>query len=357
MYDQYYSSTGSYYFGTSNTSLTGYAEGTIANPNVTWEKEKEMSIGLEAFLLQRFNMAFDIFVQNRSDILAQPNNTIPQFLGLTLPYYNVGKVNNKGFEAAIGYNSDKAKNLHYFVDLNVWYAKNKIVYNAETVQKDPYRNLTGRPINQPFLLQAIDFFKDQPDIDASPKQIFALVQPGDIKYKDQNNDDIIDQNDYYPIGKSEIPELTYGLHTGLEYKGFDLDIFFQGTANCSVYLTGYDFYAFQNDGKISSLAQGRWTPETAERATYPRLTSYNNLNNFQPSSFWQRNGSFIKLRSIELGYDISEKVVKKIRLDNARVFINGTNLFSLDHVDIADPETLTGYPAVRSFSIGAKIQF
>lgn len=358
MYDQYYVGTPGFYFGTSNTSFSGYSEGTIVNPNVTWERQKELNIGLEVTLLQRLEVSLDIFRQDRYDILALPNSTVPQFLGTTLPNYNIGKVNNKGFEATIGYSSDKTKDLQFFMDVSIWDAKNKIVYNAETVQKDAYRNLTGRPIGQPFLLQAIGFFKDQPDIDASPKQIFAAVQPGDIKYKDQNNDGIIDQNDYYPIGYSNIPELTGGLHSGLKYKGFDLDMFFQCVTNCSVYLTGSNFYAFQNNGNISDIALGRWTPSTAATATYPRLSSYNNLNNYQSSSFWQRDGSFIKLRSIELGYSISEKVVKRIRLSNARVFINGTNLFSLDHMNgLTDPETLTGYPAVRSFSIGAKFQF
>jgi len=358
MYDQYYVKNSSYYFGGSNTEYDGYAEGPIANPNVTWERENKLNIGLEATLLQRLEVSFDLFRQDRYDILALPNSTVAQFLGMTLPNYNVGKVNDQGIEATISYSSDKAKDLQYFVVISACYAKNKIVYNAETVQKDAYRNLTGRPIGQPFLLQAIGFFKDQDDIAASPRQVFADVQPGDIKYKDQNKDGIIDQNDYNPIGYSNIPQLTAGLHTGLKYKGFDLDLFFQGITRCSVYLTGSDFYAFQNNGKISDIALGRWTPETASTATYPRLSASNNLNNFQPSSFWQRDGSFIKLRSVELGYNLPENAVEKIRLSGARVFVNGTNLFSLDHMDgLTDPETLTGYPAVRSFSIGAKIQF
>jgi hypothetical protein len=277
---------------------------------------------------------------------------------MTLPYLNVGKVNNKGVEAIIGYKSKPDRNLQYFVNVSVWYAKNKIVYNSETIQKDEYLNLTGRPVGQPFVLEAIGFFKDQTDIDNSPYQVFAEVKPGDLKYKDQNHDGIIDQNDYYPIGRSSIPELTMGLHAGLNYKGFDLDLFFQGVANRTVYLSGYSFYAFQNNGKISSIALGRWTPETSEIATYPRLSAQNNLNNFQLSSFWQRNGNFVKLRSIELGYNIPVKIIEKIRLSDARIFINGTNLFSLDHLGgLTDPETLTGYPAVRSCSVGAKIQF
>lgn len=358
MYDQYYVGTSSYYFGTTNSSMGGYAEGSISNPYVTWEKQTQINIGLEATLLKQLEVGFDLFRQDRYDILATPNSTVPQSLGMTLPSRNVGKVNNKGFEAKIGYNSNIASDLQFFAELNVWYAKNKIIYNAETVQRNKYQNTTGRPIGQPFMLEALGLFKDQADIDDSPKQIFSAVQPGDIKYKDQNDDGIVDQNDYFPIGKSSIPELTLGFHTGLKYKSFDIDLFFQGVSNRSVYLTGNNFYAFQNNGKISSIALGRWTPETASIATYPRLSSQNNLNNYQLSSFWQRDGSFIKLRTAEIGYNLPENIVKKVRLGSARVFINGTNLFSLDRMDgLTDPETLTGYPAVRSCSIGAKIQF
>lgn len=356
MYAQYYTSTSYYYFGTANTALTGYAEGRILNPDVTWEKAKQGNIGFEAVMLQQLKVGFDFFKQHRYDILSEPNRTVAQFLGMRLPYLNVGKVDNIGFEATISYNSKQDRTLQYFMDASVWYAKNKIVYNAETIQVDEYLNKTGHPVDQPFLLEAIGFFKNQADINASPNQVFADVQPGDIKFKDQNDDGIIDHNDYYPIGKSDIPELTFGLQIGLKYKGFDLNVLFQGVTNRSVYLTGNDFYAFQNNGKIASNALGRWTPETVEQAKYPRLSAQNNLNNYHTSSFWQRDGSFIKLRSIELGYNLSGTAIEKIGLFNARVFINGINLFSLDHINIADPETLTGHPAVRSFSIGVKIE-
>ena len=358
MYDQYYSGTSSYNFGSANTSMGGYAEGRLANPDVTWEKQKSMNIGFEATLLDKWDVGFDLFNQNRYDILAYPNNTVPQFLGMTLPSRNLGKVNNKGLEAKIGYKSDQSKILQFFADLNLWYAKNEIVFNAETPQKDAYLNRTGQSIGQPYVLEAIGFFSDLTDIANSPQQTFAKVQPGDIKYKDQNGDGFIDQNDYFPIGNPTIPELTFGFHSGIRYKNLDLDLLFQGVTDRTVYLTGNDFYAFQNNGKVSSIALGRWTPETALSATYPRLSAVNNLNNFQNSSFWQRDGSFIKLRSLELGYSLPGNVVKKILLSSMRVFLNGTNLFSLDHMDgLTDPETLTGYPAVRSVSIGVKMQF
>jgi TonB-linked SusC/RagA family outer membrane protein len=356
MYEQFYQGDAGYAYGTTNMGVGGYAEAMIANPDLTCEKKKELNIGIEAVLLERLEIGLDLFNQDRFDILAAPYKTVPQFLGVIYPMQNVGKVNNKGFEAKLGYHSDPVRNFQYFAEANVWFAKNKIEYTPETAHRYEYQYATGRRIWQPWYLEAIGFFKDQADIQNSPRQTFAQVQPGDIKYKDQNGDNVIDQNDYYPIGHSGLPELTCGLRAGLKYKSLYLDLLFQGVARRWVYLSGPDFQALQSKAKIPSLALERWTSSTAESATYPRLSAQDNLNNFQGSTFWTRDGSFIKLRSAELGIDLPQTIVEKVRLSSAKIFINGTNLFSWDHVDIADPETLGGYPAVRTVSLGAKIQ-
>jgi hypothetical protein len=130
----------------------------------------------------------------------------------------------------------------------------------------------------------------------------------------------------------------------------------QGVTGRTVYLSGNYFQAFQNNGQVSEIALGRWTPSTAATATYPRLSTSGNMNNYQNSTFWQRNGNFIKLRSIELGYSFSGSFTGKLKLNDARVFLNGTNLFSFDHMDFTDPETITGYPSVRTVSVGLRIQ-
>ena len=186
----------------------------------------------------------------------------------------------------------------------------------------------------------------------------ALVVPGDLKYEDQNGDDIIDQKDMYPSGYTDVPELTFSLNAGLNYKAIYLDLLFVGVTNRSVYLTGKDFYAFQQNGKVTSWALDRWTPDTRDIATYPRLSSLNNQNNFQRSTFWQRDGSFVKLQYAEVGIKLPYRINEKLKLTESSIFINGTNLFSFDKVvEAADPEVLSGYPALRTYSIGAKIQF
>lgn len=357
MYNQSYSGLAGYYLGTSNTGGSTLGEGQIANTAVTWEKQKQMNFGIEATLLNRIDISLDVFNQDRYDILAYPNRTLPQFTGMNFPTLNVGKSNNKGFEAMIRFSSDKTREFQYFAQIDLFYAKNKIVYNSEATQLYDYLYRAGRAINQPFAYQALGFFKDAADIASSAKQTFSsVVVPGDIKYKDQNGDGVINQQDLYPVGNTGLPSLTTGVHLGLKYKGFDLDMMLQGVSGRTVYLSGNYFFAFQSNAKVSEIALGRWTPETANTATYPRLSASNNLNNFQYSSFWQRNGDFIKLRSVELGYSLPKTILNRVKLNNARFFINGTNLFSLDHMDFTDPETITGYPAVKTFSLGIRVE-
>lgn len=357
MWNQTYGYMTPYITGTGTTSNSTIGEGRLANPDVTWEKQKELNIGLEGTLIKNIDFKIDVFQRDRYDILATPYRDLPGFLGVQSQGLNVGKVNNKGFEAMIRFNSDNTKDLQYFVQADVWYTKNKIVYNSEALQLYDWLYKTGQQVNQPFVYQFAGFYADAADIASSPRQIFsATVVPGDMKYKDLNGDNLIDQNDLYPSGNTTMPTITAALHTGLKYKGFDLDILFQGVSGRTVYLNGNYFQAFQNNAQVSEIALGRWTSSTAATATYPRLSTSGNMNNFQNSSFWQRNGNFIKLRSIELGYSIPGSLTSKLKLNDARVFLNGTDLFSFDHMDFTDPETITGYPPVRTISIGLRLQ-
>jgi TonB-linked SusC/RagA family outer membrane protein len=354
MYVQNYIYTSGYYLGTDNTETRGISQGSLANPNVTWEKEKKFNIGFDANLYGNIDLSFDYFNNNRYDILSKPNRDIPSYIGVDLPYLNVGKVNNKGFEASVKYKNNLSKKIQYFVEANAWMSKNKIIYNSEAKQQEDYLYRTGRRIDQPYVLEALGLYTEEEIEDPSvAKPVWKDVKPGDIRYKDQNGDNIINSYDYYPIGYTDIPEITLGLNLGCTFNGFDFSAFFQGVTNRTVYLSDSYFKAFQSKGKISEFALNRWTPETASTATYPRLSETDDVNNFLSSTFWQRNGSFVKLRNVEIGYNI--KNVLKTNTD-LRVYVNGTNLFSIDYIKVLDPETMSGYPAVRTFSVGAKIQ-
>lgn len=358
MFEQRYPYTAQYFFGTANAAVNGLAEGPAATTDLRWETERKLNFGVELTLAKRFDLTLDLFRHNRYDILAAPFRTVPQYTGVTLPLQNVGKVDNNGFEATIRYNSKAESRLQYSIGASAWYAQNKIVDNAEAIQLYDYQYRTGQAIGQPFGLEAIGLFRDAADVAASPRQIFATVQPGDIKYKDQNGDGLINGNDTRPIGNPSNPTLTFSLHPRLQYRGFDLELLLQGVTGRTAYFGGSNFHAFQNNGQIAPIALDRWTPETAATATYPRLSASNNLNNFQFSSFWQRNGNFAKLRSIELGYTLPTPLVDKLRLATVRVFVNGTNLFSIDKMEgYIDPEVASGYPALRTLSGGLRLQF
>lgn len=360
MFEQYYPYTAPYYFGTENAEYLAIIQGSPANTMVTWEKEKSFNFGFEATLADHLNVSIDLFNRNRYDILVQPNETDPDFMGYVKPYLNQGETNNKGLEVSIAYQNDQSKDLQFFVEASLWYFQNEVVYNSEALQLYDYLYQTGQPIDQPFGLVADGFFANDADINNpnTPQQIWASVQPGDVKYVDQNGDMIIDQRDLYPVGNTELPNLTAGINLGLKYKGFDFSAFIQAVSQRTITFDGYLFHAFQNNGKAGSIAMDRWTPATASSASYPRLSSMNNENNYRYSSLWQRNGSFIKLRSIELGYMLPANISNAVLVENARVFLNGTNLLSLDHMEgYRDPEIGLGYPAMRSFSLGVRIQF
>ena len=357
MYNQYYNWNGYYLFGDQYSQSDTYLEGTKANPYVTWEKARKLNIGLEARLFDYLYFTFDYFREHRYDILTTPDANVPSYVGFSRPSMNLGIVDNNGFEAVLGYNRT-AGEFRYKVEASAWYAHNNVVYNSEAPQIYDYLYSTGHIVGQPFAYEAIGFFRDQEDIDSSPTQVWGEVYPGDIKYKDQNEDGVINEEDKYPIGYTSRPELTLALDLQFQYKGFDLQMLFQGAVNRTVYLDGRQFQAFQNNGKISTFALGRWTPETAATATYPRLATTGNENNYQYSSFWQRNGNFLKLRYLSFGYTFSSPAMKKANVDGLRLYLSGTNLFSLDYMQgFCDPEVLSGYPAVRTLSLGVDLKF
>ena len=357
MYNQYYNWNGYYLFGDQYSQSDTYLEGTKANPYVTWEKARKLNIGLEARLFDYLYFTFDYFREHRYDILTTPDANVPSYVGFSRPSMNLGIVDNNGFEAVLGYNRT-AGEFRYKVEASAWYAHNNVVYNSEAPQIYDYLYSTGHIVGQPFAYEAIGFFRDQEDIDSSPTQVWGEVFPGDIKYKDQNGDDVINEEDKYPIGYTSRPELTLALDLQFQYKGFDLQMLFQGAVNRTVYLDGRQFQTFQNNGKISTFALGRWTPETADTATYPRLATTGNENNYQYSSFWQRNGNFLKLRYLSFGYTFSSPAMKKANVDGLRLYLSGTNLFSLDYMQgFCDPEVLSGYPAVRTLSLGVDLKF
>jgi TonB-linked SusC/RagA family outer membrane protein len=363
MFAQRYPFIASYYLGTGNNAVASLGEGRKSNPDVTWEKDKKINIGFELNMAKRVGIVFDVFKNNRNDILSSANGSLPLFLGFNgLPDLNIGKASTKGFELSIKYNNDTKKAFQFFAEAFVASAKSKIDYNGEPLQPNTNLYKTRYAIDQPFGLKAIGLFQSDAEIAASPKPVGINIKPGDIKYQDIGGpngvpDGIIDGNDVTAIGKTNLPEWNFGLNTGVNFKAFDLSLGFQAISGVTQYLGGSRYHAFQNNGQINEMALGRWTSQTAGSATYPRLSADNNQNNYRFSSFWQQDGSFIKLRVVEIGYTFSDNLIKKIHLSHAKVFINGTNLFTIDNIKEGDAEALYGYPQIRTISGGIKVQF
>lgn len=229
MYDQEYGEKDGYNIGTSNSYLYGLRQLRLANPDITWEKDKKFNVGVEANLWGKLNLTFDYFHNRRTDILCLPSRTIPSYIGAELPYLNIGKTKNQGVEASVMYSDHVGKDFNYYVKADVWTAKNKILYMSEEIKAENNSHLykTGHRIDQPYYLEALGYYTqadiDNPDV---AKPTWKDVLPGDLKYKDWNGDGVIDNNDSYPFGYTETPEITLGLNLGFTYKNFDFRRFF-----------------------------------------------------------------------------------------------------------------------------------
>ena len=360
-YNQYWDLGSRYTFGTGTTQYDALLQLAIANPNLSWEKALIYNIGLESrWFDNRLDIGIDAFFENRYDILVNYTNVTPGIAGVSFETRkNAGKVHNYGFEISARF-SDRIGDVSYFVGGNLDLARNKIIESFEAPKSEPYRYQQNNPIGQRFGLESLGFFRDDTDITNHAHQTFGVVSPGDLKYKNQNNDQIIDINDEVPIGKPNNPELNFAFNLGASYKGFDLSLLFQGNANRSVYLDGYMFWPYVDNANISSwAAENRWTPGTHATATFPRLTTNRNSNNYRASDFWVRNVSLLRLRNAELGYSFRANWLEKIKIEKFRVYVSALNLFTMSNLDLdVDPETLSyGYPTLKTYSIGLTLNF
>lgn len=360
----YYPGTAGPRFNTTGTSTAStLSEFTIENPNMTWEKAFKANFGTEARLFNKLDAQFDIFYERRHDILVAQN--LLSSLGFLFGFANDGIVTNKGIEFNLNW-KDKIGDLSYYINPVFSFARNKIVEMNEMPQAEPYLVRTGNSINQVYALEANGFFQSWDEINNpnTPVQTFATVQPGDIRYVDQNNDGVIDNNDIVPLkGHYSVPEISYGLNVGVEYKGFDLNVSGYGLANRSAYLSGVNFWGLQNGNNAPTWALDSWAYypdqniDNRATATYPRLSLESNSNNFRTSSFWIRNGNYFRIGELTLGYTLPRAYTMKVKIPKVRVFVKGTNLLTLDKIDQVDPEVMNGYPLMKSYNLGLNVNF
>lgn len=362
-YQQVYNGAPAAIFGSSAGAATTIGESYLANPAITWEHAKMLNLGIDAaFLDNRLNVNVEYYKNNYAD-LSITRGLSNAILGISYPAENIGKQNYYGWETQLNW-AERKKNWSYFVRLNASLQNSNLIYNAEVNQRYDWMQRTGHPVGQSYGYISEGLFRSQQEIAGYPTIEGYKPQPGDIKYRDLNNDGVINQYDQTTFG-SQKPSLFLGARLGFNIGGLDVSALFQGVINQEVYLSGNSYWEFQ--GGTAQAYQNhleRWTPATANSATYPRLTTNSGpksgaVNNFVSSSFWLRNGDFLKLRNVELGYTLPTNLTQKIGLKSTRLFVNGLNLWTLSSKTFngADPENYNGsYPIERVFSFGLNIQ-
>ncbi|WP_428331538.1 SusC/RagA family TonB-linked outer membrane protein [Mucilaginibacter sp.] len=356
-----------YTFG-SNRSYTNGINITNYAVNVTWAKSHKQDLGLDIRTLKdQLAITFDLFQEHRTNILL-PRAAVPSFVGLTNnPYGNLGIVDNRGFDASLQDNMNIGK-VALTVRANVTYSKNKVIENDQPTPPYPWMNQRGNPVLAQYGYVAEGFFKTQAEIDASAVPgDKSIVKPGDIKYKDLNGDGVINAYDQTKISNGDVPSLVYGFGFNTQYKNFSIGAFFQGTGRADRYISGNAIQPFATNGGISNAFSNitdRWTPDNPNpNAFYPRLAYGDaaNSNNTQTSSFWIKDVSFIRLKTMDIGYTFPKALFTKIGVRAARVYLQGYNLLTFSKFKLWDPELNTGngttYPNVKTLSLGLSAQF
>lgn len=347
-----------YSFG--GTIVSGAAVSQVADPDVTWETTTITNLGLDIGLLKdKLNFEIDIFDKVTDDILRQIN--VPAQVGkLAGPYKNIGSVSNKGFEITGSYR-DQVGDVGFNVGANIAYLKNKVTnlngavyYDGNTITRE------GAPIDAFYGLKATGLFQSAEEIAKSPVQN-TVTKPGDIKYFDRDTNNIIDNNDRVIIGSS-IPKYTYSFTLGATYKGFELSAFFQGVLKTSTYLTGNLAQPYKNGAGITpEWLTDSWTPENTG-ARLPRLTTSNGYpQNFQTSSFWVQDASYLRLKNIQLSYNLPKNWLQRANIQQVKIYVNAQNWLTFTDFKLGDPErnltkgNIIDYPIAKTATAGINI--
>ncbi len=357
-------------------AVQGIRERAEPNPAITWERAKKTDIGLEANLWQGLlNFEIDYFHEKRSNMLLTPDVIVPAEYGVGLSQVNAGIMENRGFDLTISSVYDFSKDLQVSLGANMTYARNKMlqIFEGPTTYNNPNRRLTGRPLGTQFGYHALGYFQAD-DFDGSgalkpgiATQPWGAVQPGDIRYEDLNKDGQINNDDLTVIGDpTAVPGIIYGFSPGVRYKGFALDLLFQGTAKTNWYYHGSSIMPFWETMLPYVQNFDYWTPENTN-AKFPRLTSSPTVNNSQTSSFWMGSSSYLRLKSATLSYTIPSAVMSRIKIQSARIYVSGQNILTWTKLMNYDPEVgpnnswipngTWGYPNQKALSIGANITF
>lgn len=378
-YLAFYGGGSGYDFGNNfGTNVGGTSEGNLANANLTWEKARKLNVGIDFTTLnQRLALTIDAFYEYRFDIITDMNSDgimgYPDIVGKDAALQNLGEVSNRGVDIELSWNDKIGKDFRYYIRPNLTFSRNRLEYKAEVARKNSWRKETGKRLYENFVYVFDHFVADQEEADRLNKigyQPWGQLIPGDVVYKDLDRDGVIDDEDRTAMGNPRSPELMFGIPFGFQYKNFDFSVLLQGATKSSILLNGaavFDFPQFEQDkiGRVKKMHLDRWTPETAATAKYPALhygTHDNNKNG--NSSLFLYDASYLRLKNVEIGYNVSPQLLRKFHVQQARIYVQGLNLLTFDKlgdVDI-DPETKSGdgaswYPIQKVFNFGIDITF
>lgn len=362
-------------FGTDfNTSYNGISISRYANPNIGWEISHKLNLGFEMKLFKDLEIQVEYFKERRSNIL-QDRADIPTLMGFQVtPKANIGEAKGHGVDVSLDYSHFFSKSLWATVRGNFTYASSEYSkYEEPDYSATPWRSKIGTKISQEFGLIAERLFVDEEDVANSPKQQFGEYMAGDIKYKDINHDGIIDDQDKVPIGYPTTPEIIYGFGFSIGYKAFDFNCFFQGSARSSFFISPKHITPFAqpydpdkelggkqaNNALLQVIADNHWSEANQNMyAFWPRLSDAAIDNNNQVSTWWLRDGTFLRMKSAEIGYTLPKRFTSKAKMENLRIYVSGTNLFNISKFKIWDTEmggNGLGYPVQRVFNIGIQL--
>ncbi|OJZ07965.1 MAG: SusC/RagA family TonB-linked outer membrane protein [Sphingobacterium sp. 40-24] len=336
-------------------------ESRVPNEMITWEVANNYNLGFDfQFLQGKLNFEFDIFKNRRNSILWRKNASIPQSTGMTLPAENIGKVDNKGWEFNLGYRG-KVGDLGYTVGVNGGYAKNKIIFWDEAPGAPAWQQSTGKPIKTDIYYVYDGVFRDMEDIANNKLDYSAItktLRPGDMKYKDFNGDGKITPDDKVRRDKNSDPTFQGGFNFSLTYKDFDLSVLFQGATGGEIRV-GTD-----ESGSIGNFVEEfydkRWSISNPS-SVYPRLTDRGNQYYSYNNTYWMRSTDYLRLKNVEIGYNLASSICSKIGIGSLRLYANGMNLITWSKIKMYDPEAVNAlgqyYPQARLINFGALLSF
>lgn len=361
LFEDIYGGGLAYFFKNTPTSYGGMKMNQLGMPGLTYEKSHKLNVGADFMAFNKLSVTLDGFYDHRTDILVSGDNAVSSIFGMTAPKLNNGIIDNYGIEASVRWN-DKIGKVAYQVGGQFSFNRNEIVNQNEVYRPYDYLKRTGKSLGSIFGYEVEGIYKSQEEIDnRSVKQYLSEVRPGDLKFKDQNGDNRIDEYDQIALGYNDVcPEIYYSFDLGVEYKGIGLYALFQGAGNYSQTLnTAGVWRPLVGNGTISNeYYNNRWTPENPH-AKYPRLTSTGSANNYNVNSLWVADASFLKLRTLELYYQFSRQTLRNIpAIKQAKLFARAHDLFSLDGIKIADPESIgISHPTMTQYTFGINLSF